>query len=100
MIYEKHVFICTNDKDAPKKCCGSGHGMELVNAFKENLQKTGSNKKIRIQKAGCLDVCGKGPAMVVYPEGVFYGNVQLDDVSEIVENHLLNDEIVSRLQIG
>ncbi len=100
MIYEKHVFICTNDKDAPKKCCGSAHGMELVNAFKERLQATGSTKKIRVQRAGCLDLCGKGPAMVVYPEGVFYGNVQQGDVAEIVEKHLEKDEIVSRLQIG
>jgi (2Fe-2S) ferredoxin len=100
MIYEKHVFICTNDKDAPKKCCGSGHGMELVNAMKEALASAGTDKKIRIQRAGCLDVCGKGPAMVVYPEGVFYGNVQKEDLSEIVEKHLLNDEIVNRLQIG
>jgi (2Fe-2S) ferredoxin len=100
MIYEKHLFICTNDKDAPKKCCGSEHGMELINALKETLQASGSEKKIRIQKAGCLDVCGKGPAMVVYPEGVFYGNVQLEDVKEIVEKHLKNDEIVNRLQIG
>jgi (2Fe-2S) ferredoxin len=38
--------------------------------------------------------------MVVYPEGVFYGNVQLEDVSEITEQHLIGDQIVSRLQIG
>lgn len=100
MIYEKHVFICTNDKDAPKKCCGSAHGMDLVNAFKEQWEAAGFTKKVRIQRAGCLDVCGKGPAMVVYPEGVFYGNVQKEDVAEIVEKHLLNDEIVNRLQIG
>lgn len=99
-MYEKHVFICTNDKDAPKKCCGSGHGMELVNAMKETLAASGTDKKIRIQRAGCLDVCGKGPAMVVYPEGVFYGNVQKEDLPELVEKHLLNNEIVNRLQIG
>jgi (2Fe-2S) ferredoxin len=100
MIYEKHVFICTNDKDAPKKCCGSAHGMDLVNKFKETWETTGSSKKIRIQRAGCLDVCGKGPGMVVYPEGVFYGNVQLEDVQEIVEKHLQNNEVVERLQIS
>lgn len=100
MIYEKHVFICTNDKDAPKKCCGSAHGMDLVNTFKEALQATGSTKKIRVQRAGCLDLCGKGPTLVVYPEGVFYGNVQKEDVAEIVEKHLEKGEIVSRLQIG
>jgi (2Fe-2S) ferredoxin len=100
MHFEKHVFICSNDKDAPKKSCGSEHGMKLVNAFKEEWEASGSDKKIRIQRAGCLDFCGKGPSMVVYPEGVFYGNVQLEDVKEITESHLVNGEIVSRLQIG
>jgi (2Fe-2S) ferredoxin len=100
MHFEKHVFICSNDKESPKNCCGSAHGSDLVNAFKEQLASSGSNKKIRIQKAGCLDFCGKGPTLVVYPEGVFYGNVQLEDVKEITESHLVNGEIVSRLQIG
>jgi (2Fe-2S) ferredoxin len=100
MHFEKHVFICTNDKDAPKKCCGSQHGMELINKFKETWAAQGSDVKIRIQKSGCLDFCGKGPTMVVYPEGVFYGNVQLSDVAEITESHLVNNTPVARLQIG
>ncbi len=100
MHYSKHVFICSNEKDAPKKCCGSGHGAELVDAFRADWAKQGGTEKIRIQKSGCLDFCGKGPAMVVYPEGVFYGNVQLEDVSEITETHLIGNDIVSRLQIG
>ncbi|AWL10177.1 (2Fe-2S) ferredoxin domain-containing protein [Aquirufa nivalisilvae] len=100
MYYEKHVFICTNDKPAPKKCCGSEHGMALVEAFKAKWAESGNDQKIRIQKSGCLDFCGKGPSMVVYPEGVFYGNVQLEDVAEITEKHLIGNEIVSRLEIG
>jgi (2Fe-2S) ferredoxin len=74
--------------------------MELVDAFKSAYAEAGSPAKIRIQRAGCLDFCGKGPAMVVYPEGVFYGNVSLDDVKEITQKHLIEGEVVSRLQIG
>jgi (2Fe-2S) ferredoxin len=97
--YTKHIFICTNDKDAPKKCCGSQHGMALTDAFKEALKARGLHTQMRAQRAGCLDVCGLGPAMVVYPEGVFYGNVQLGDVDEIIEKHLIGNEIVERLKI-
>jgi (2Fe-2S) ferredoxin len=100
MHFEKHLFICANDKDAPKKCCGSGHAVQLIEAFKSAYSQAGGTGKIRIQRAGCLDFCGKGPAMVVYPEGVFYGNVQLEDVQELTEKHLINGEIVTRLQIG
>jgi predicted metal-binding protein len=55
MHFEKHVFICTNDKDAPKKCCGSAHGIDLIQAFKDEWAKSGNTSKIRIQKSGCLD---------------------------------------------
>jgi (2Fe-2S) ferredoxin len=99
MKFKKHVFICTNDKEAPKKSCGSIHGMELVEAFKTSIKEKGLHLDIRAQKSGCLDICAFGPSMVVYPEGVWYGNVQLSDVEEIVENHLVNDQPVDRLKL-
>lgn len=99
MKYTKHVFICANQKAEGKKCCGEAHGMELVNAFRDELKKRELNIEIRAQKAGCLDVCALGPSLVVYPEGVFYGNVQLQDVNEIIEEHLVNDRIVERLKL-
>lgn len=99
MKYKKHVFICTNQKAPGKKCCGEAHGMELVNTMKDLLKEKGMHLEIRAQKSGCLDVCAQGPALVVYPEGVFYGNVQTDDIKEIVEEHLLNDRVVDRLKL-
>lgn len=100
MKYKKHIFICTNDKPAPKKSCGSEHGMALVNAFKEKLTERNLQIDIRAQRAGCLDVCGFGPSLVVYPEGIFYGKVTLEDVEEIVESHLVNDIPVERLRLS
>jgi (2Fe-2S) ferredoxin len=100
MKYAKHVFVCTNDKEAPKKCCGSERGMALVEAFKEGLKNRDLSVEIRAQRAGCLDTCGKGPSVVVYPEGVFYGHVSLEDVEEIIEKHLVNNEVVERLVIA
>ena len=99
MKYQKHVFICTNQKEAPKKSCGEVHGLALVDAFKQALKDRDLSVAIRAQKTGCLDVCGRGPALVVYPEGVFYGNVQLSDVDEIVESHLVNNTPVERLKL-
>ncbi len=99
MKFKKHVFICTNQKDAPKKSCGTEHGLALVEAFKQELTQRGLQKEIRAQRAGCLDACAFGPALVVYPEGTYYGNVQLADVAEIVENHLVNDQPVERLKL-
>ncbi len=100
MKYSKHVFICTNQKDPGKKCCGEATGMELVNTMKEELKERNLHLKIRAQRAGCLDACAFGPAMVVYPEGVFYGGVTKDDIKEIVEEHLVNDRVVERLKLN
>lgn len=52
---------------------------------------------MRAQRTGCLEACEMGPALVIYPEGVFYSNVELSDVEEIVSEHLENDRIVERL---
>jgi len=54
---------------------------------------------MRAQRTGCLDACEYGPSMVVYPEGIFYGNVQQSDVEEIISSHLLGNIPVKRLVI-
>lgn len=100
MKYKKHVFICTNQRmQGERKSCGEAHGLELVKLFKKLVKDNGLNVDIRAQKAGCLDVCDFGPAMVVYPEGVFYGSVTVNDVSEIFNEHIVNNRPVERLMI-
>jgi (2Fe-2S) ferredoxin len=96
-----HVFICTNERpaDDPKGCCASKGAGELVKRFKEEVERQGLKGHVRAQKAGCLDVCGSGPAVVVYPEGVWYGRVEVTDVQEIVTSHLAGGKPVDRLRI-
>jgi (2Fe-2S) ferredoxin len=99
MKYKKHIFICTNQKAAGKACCGEERGMELVEAFKNLVKEHRLNTEIRAQRAGCFDTCAHGPSIVVYPEGIFYGKVQLSDVAEIFDEHILNDRPVERLKL-
>lgn len=97
MKYKKHIFICTNQKEEGKPCCGEKNGMELVEAFKTLVKKNKLNTEVRAQKAGCFDTCTFGPSIVVYPEGIFYGKVQLSDVEEIFNDHIVNNKPVERL---
>ncbi len=98
MLYTKHLFICTNQRpEGSRVSCGEGHGLSLVAAFKKLIKDKQLSTEIRAQKAGCLEACELGPSVAVYPEGVFYGNVQLADVEEIVTEHLENGRIVERL---
>lgn len=97
--YDLHVFVCTNERTDGRKSCGQEHGLALVQTMKEMLREKELPHSIRINKAGCLDVCAYGPALVVYPEGIWYGGVQQEDISEIVEEHLINGQPVERLRI-
>jgi (2Fe-2S) ferredoxin len=100
MLYTKHVFICTNQRvPGTRVCCGEQHGMDLVASFKKLVKSKGLQTEIRAQRAGCFETCELGPSVVVYPEGVFYGNVQLSDVDEIVSEHLENNRVVDRLRL-
>lgn len=101
MIYDKHIFICTNQRapEAPRKSCGEAHGLEIVDAFKKKLKELNLPLKIRAQKSGCLDICDFGQTIVIYPEGVFYVGVELNDVDEIINEHIINNRPVERLRL-
>jgi (2Fe-2S) ferredoxin len=99
MRFEKHIFICANQKAEGKACCGEARGLELITLFKEKLREKGLQGKIRAQKSGCLDACSKGPSLVIYPEGTYYGNVTPDDVDRIISEHLENNRIVKDLEL-
>jgi (2Fe-2S) ferredoxin len=71
----------------------------VLQALKEGAAKAGLRDRIRVQKSGCLDTCEYGVSVVVYPEGVWYGRVQVSDAPEIIERHLRGGEPVERLRI-
>jgi (2Fe-2S) ferredoxin len=91
-IYKKHVFVCTSGKTCP------GEGADAVlDALRKEIQARGLKKEVRINKSGCLDQCGNGPMIVVYPEAVWYAHVKPEDCQEIVESHLVGGKPVERL---
>ncbi len=99
--YTKHVFFCINDTDDGKRCCADSGAKQKQKYAKQKLKslKLHDLGKIRINRAGCLGLCDKGPALVVYPEGVWYSYVDNADIDEIIDQHLLKGQIVQRLLI-
>jgi (2Fe-2S) ferredoxin len=97
--FERHVFICENQRDAsnPKGCCKSKGGDAIRQAFKEQMDKAGLRGRMRCNSAGCLDACEYGPAVVVYPEAVWYTVPTVADAEEIVREHLVGGHVVERL---
>ena len=99
MYYQQHVFICTNKRDNGKQCCADGNAMALFQYAKAKIKALGQSGqgKIRINSAGCLDRCAEGPALVIYPEGVWYSYKTQADIDEIIEQHVLQGKVVERL---
>ncbi len=99
MRFRHHVFVCENRRpdDDPRGCCAAKGGREVRAALKAELKRRGI-RDVRANAAGCLDACPHGPSMVVYPEGVWYGHVRVEDVPEIVD-HLAGGPAVERLVI-
>jgi (2Fe-2S) ferredoxin len=97
--FDKHIFICCNRREPghARGCCDPLGSESLQKAFKKALAERGLNRRMRANKAGCLDQCEKGPTVVVYPDAVWYGGVTEADVNEIVEQHLIGGTPVERL---
>ncbi len=99
--YEVHVFCCTNQRPATHRrgCCGSKNSQSLGNYMCRRAMVTASQRSIRINLSGCLNMCEQGPAMVIYPEGVWYRYETEADIEEILDRHVVRGERVPRLMI-
>lgn len=99
--YEKHIFICENRRDPndPRGCCADKNSLEIRNLFKKRIKELDLNKKVRANGTGCFDACAFGPTIVVYPEQIWYGDVKITDVEEIIQSHIINGRPVERLLI-
>jgi len=97
--YQRHVFVCVNKRppEDPKGCCSAKGSEEVRALFKKGLKERGLNRIVRANAAGCLDACGFGATVVIYPEAVWYGGVTTGDVEEIIQRHVIGGEVVERL---
>ena len=86
-----HFLICTGGG-----CIASG-ALDVSEAVRAELKARELAGEVDVVETGCLGPCVQGPVALVYPDGVFYQNIKVDDVPEIVEEHLLKGRIVERL---
>ena len=100
-FYQYHVFFCVNQRDKGEACCSRLGGQQMRDYAKQRMKDLGlaGESKVRINMAGCLGRCEKGPVLVVYPEETWYTYIDKDDIDEIIEQHLQQGKIVERLLI-
>jgi len=101
---KRHVFVCNG-----KSCTAVGSAevkSEFVRILEEKGLRQGKESKGRnpmgevvLTDCGSIGFCSVGTAVMVYPDGTMYGQVAAEDVSEIIEEHLVNGRVVKRLAL-
>src|SRR5574344_1587064 len=91
IMYRSHVLICGGTG------CTSSGSAEIEKALVSEIEKNGLSQEVKVVKTGCFGLCALGPIMIVYPEGSFYSMVKVEDIPEIVSEHLLKGRVVTRL---
>ena len=86
-----HIMVCTGTG------CTSSESPKLITEFEQALKTAGMDQEVRVVKTGCFGLCAMGPIVMVFPEGACYTRVTVDDVHEIVSEHIVKGRIVKRL---
>ena len=81
--YERHVFVCTYGETCSEQGSGEVHA-----ELKSRVKEAGLKGRVRVNRAGCMNQCGHGPMVVVYPEDVWYARVDLRGARRIADEHL------------
>ena len=90
-LFRAHVLVCGGTG------CTSSGSAELIARFEEQIAKNGLDKEVKVIRTGCFGLCEAGPVVIVYPEGTFYSRIRVEDVDEIVAEHLLKGRVVNHL---
>jgi (2Fe-2S) ferredoxin len=79
-----HLFVCTNQIASGKPACGRRGGAAFMAAVQHELITRGVTA--RVTSCGCLGPCFDGPNAVVYPDGIWYGNLSEADAHAVVDH--------------
>ncbi|MBQ6600684.1 MAG: NAD(P)H-dependent oxidoreductase subunit E, partial [Clostridia bacterium] len=90
-MYRSHVLVCGGTG------CTSSNSQKIIEKMEAEIKAKGLENEVQVIRTGCFGLCALGPIMIVYPEGCFYSEVKVEDVPEIVEEHLLKGRMVKRL---
>ncbi|PKM83371.1 MAG: NADH-quinone oxidoreductase subunit F [Firmicutes bacterium HGW-Firmicutes-14] len=90
-LFRAHVLVCGGTG------CVSSGSKKIQEAITDELVKQKLDKEVKVVETGCHGFCEMGPIVIVYPEGTFYCRVQVEDVSELVSEHLVKGRTVQRL---
>ncbi len=89
--YEREILVCGGTG------CVSSDSVKIAELLQEEIKSRGLSEKVQVIKTGCFGFCEKGPIVLVQPDNVFYIQVSVSDVKEIIEQHIVGGKKVERL---
>ncbi len=90
-MYRSHVLVCGGTG------CTSSGSQKVIDSLQAEIEKNGLIKEVSVVQTGCHGLCALGPIMIIYPGATFYSMVKVEDIPEIVSEHLLKGRVVTRL---
>jgi (2Fe-2S) ferredoxin len=99
-FYKHHIFFCANQK-SDGSGCGTLGGEDAFNYTRNYLKehKLWGEGQLRATLTKCLGRCEHNPVCVIYPDNIWYSYIDEEDLSCIIQQHLINGQIVKRLLI-
>ena len=92
-----HVFVCANARpEGGRPACATRGSGAIAAELTRAVLARGLGAEIAVTTSGCLGPCFEGPNLVVYPQGVWYQGVAVEDVGELVDS-LATGTVVDRL---
>lgn len=100
--FTHHIFVCGNQRSAGHRrgCCDPSGTNLLRNELKAAVKSRGLAPEVRANQAGCLDQCEHGPVVAIYPQGIFYGHVTVDDIPRIIDETIIGGRVLDDLLIA
>lgn len=86
-----HILLC-----GVAGCASSG-SLQIADAFEAAIAKNNLGDKVKLIKVGCFGLCAEGPLVLTTPDHELYAHVTVDDVEEIVKEHIMGGKPVVRL---
>ncbi len=88
--FRSHILVCIDPE-----CLAKG-AHEVMDALQDELVAEGLIEEVQVLETSRIGGCSNGPEMMVYPEGVHYTNLTVDDIPYLVEEHFLKGRIAQK----
>jgi NADH:ubiquinone oxidoreductase subunit F (NADH-binding)/(2Fe-2S) ferredoxin/NAD-dependent dihydropyrimidine dehydrogenase PreA subunit len=91
--FRSHILVCVDPE------CLSKGAHDILDTLNDELVATGLIDEVQVLETSRIGGCEHGPEIMVYPEGVHYANLSIDDIPYLVEEHFLKGRVAKKFLV-